>query len=309
MSNNLLFLVCALIWGTTWIAITYQHGDMSLVYSVGLRFLIATFLLACWCYIKRLAMDFSGSQHLRMMIAGLCLYALDYSFLYFAQQYIVSALLAVLSVSVVYFNVALRRILFSKAVRWEVVLGAFISAMGLWLLFGKDLSAIDRHEFMSIGLLFATLSFFFAALANVLAENIMESGVPVIQFNFFAMSYSLVFTFGYATVSGEPFVLPRNAEYWGSLIYLSIFGTVIAFGAYMKLVNNIGADKAANVILVYPVVALLISTLFEGYLWTVSGFIGIAVVLTGNAIAMDKFTLKGILGVHHYLRQRIKKGI
>ena len=307
MSNNMLFLVCTLIWGTTWIAITFMHSEMSLVYSVGFRFLIAAVLLGCWCVVKRLNMRFSGSQHLRMILAGLFLYTLDYGLLYQAQQYIVSALLAVMSVSVVYFNVVLRKVMYNKPIRLEVVLGAFVSLMGLALLFGPEVAGMEADDLLQLGLLLATLSFFFAALANVMSENIMESGVPVIQFNFYAMSYSLLFTLGFAAATEEPLIFPQHPEYWVALLYLAVFGTVLAFGAYMKLVINIGADKAANVILLYPVVALIVSTLFEGYQWTLAAFSGVIVVLTGNAIAMDKLTLTGLSRARNCALQQIKR--
>ena len=109
--------------------------------------------------------------------------------------------------------------------------------------------------------------------------------------NFWAMSYGLVFLYSYAFINGESFVIPTQKEYYLSLLYLSLFGSVLAFGAYMQLLRQIGSDKAAYVVLVYPIVALILSTLFEGYQWHAFAFVGVIIVLLGNAVAMEKIPL------------------
>lgn len=291
MSNGVLFMVCALIWGTTWYAITFQYGQISPMYSVGMRFALAATLLGAWCLYHKLSLRLPAKTHLTMMGVGCSLYTLDYVFLYFGQQYIVSGVLAVLSASVVYFTVFLRTLVLRKPLRIEVLIGASISVVGLYWLFAPEMTDVAVGDGLKLGLLLAAISFFFAAVGNVLSETGLDENTPVVQFNFFAMSYSLIFTFGYAIISGQPFSLPDNSAYWISLLYLSLFGSVFAFGAYMKLVKNMGADKSSNVILVYPVVALCISTLFEDYQWSVLALAGIFLIMLGNSIAMGKLKL------------------
>lgn len=294
MSNGLLFTLCALIWGTTWIAITFQHGDMSPMYSVGIRFALAAAMLGGWCLFRKLSLKLPLRTHFTMLGVGCSLYTLDYVFLYFSQQYIVSGILAVLSASVVYFTVLLRTLVMRKPLRMEVLLGASISAAGLYLLFAPELADLELGAGVKTGLLLACVSFFFAAVGNVLSETGLDESTPVVQFNFFAMSYSLLFTFGFAAISDQPFALPETSSYWLSLLYLALFGSVFAFGAYMKLVKNMGADKSSNVILVYPLVALLVSTLFEDYRWTLAGILGVICIMLGNSIAMDKLQLRHV---------------
>lgn len=292
MPNGVLFTLCALIWGTTWIAITYQHGDISPMYSVGFRFALAAALLGLWCWYHKLSLKLPLKTHFVMLGVGCCLYTLDYVFLYFSQQYIVSGILAVLSASVVYFTVMLRTLVLRKPLRGEVLLGATISGAGLYFLFAPEMADIEVGEGLKNGLMLAAVSFFFAAVGNVLSETGLDEDTPVVQFNFFAMSYSLIFTFGYAIISGKPFAIPQEVTWWLSLLYLSLFGSVFAFGAYMKLVKNMGSDKSSNVILVYPLVALVISTLFEDYQWTLIGLIGVFCIMLGNGIAMGKLRLE-----------------
>ena len=226
--------------------------------------------------------------HKWFFLAGILLYTLDYSFLYAAQAHMISALLAVLSSSVIYFNVVLRRLIMGVPMRLEVVLGATIGLIGIVLIFLPEFEAFSLQQGIIIGLLFATASFLSAALGNVVSEKILQGPVRVMQMNFWCMSYGVVITSCIAFLSGASVSLPSNTSYYVSLLYLSVFGSVIAFGAYMRLLKQIGSDKSAYVVLVYPIVALAISTVFEGYQWTYLAVIGVFIVLIGNAIAMGK---------------------
>lgn len=226
--------------------------------------------------------------HIKMAGVGLCLYTLDYNLLYQSQQYIVSAIIAVMSSCMVYINVVLRRVLLKKPIRLEVMTGATLGMLGIGLIFLPEFAKVQTDSLLLVGIGFAFGSFFFAALGNVISEKILDHGTPVVQMNFWAMSYGVVFISLSVLISGVDFVLPRNPNYYYSLAYLSIFGSVLAFGAYMKLVRQMGSDKSAYVVLVYPIVALILSTLFEGYIWHISAFFGVAFVLLGNGVAMGK---------------------
>ncbi len=294
-SNAFLFIICALVWGSTWIALTYQVHEMHIMLSIALRFAIAAIIIGIWCVLKGVTLRLSWQQHKWIFLAGLFIYVLDYSFLYAAQQHMLSALLAVLSSSVVYFNVILRRILLGIPMRIEVVLGATIGMIGIVLIFLPEFEAFSIQEGIVVGLLFAVASFLSSAFGNVVSEKILKSSTRVLQMNFWAMTYGVVVTFCVAMASGASFALPTATSYYVSLVYLSVFGSVIAFGAYMRLLKQIGSDKAAYVVLVYPIVALLISTVFEGYQWSFVAIMGVLIVLVGNVIAMGKAnTLLGI---------------
>jgi len=291
MSNTQLFISCTLIWGSTWMAITFQLGDVAPALSVAYRFTMASIVLGFYCWFKKLSFCMPLHIHLKMAAVGLSLYTLDYSFLYESQKYIVSAVVALMSSCIIYINVVLRRIFLKKAIRLEVVLGATFGVVGMALIFIPEFAKVNNDDLLSLGILLACISFFCASVGNVVSEKILDQGTPVIQMNFWAMSYALVFLYGYAFISGVEFVLPNRADYWLSLTYLSLFGSVLAFGAFMKLVQQIGSDKAAYVVLMYPLVALFLSTLFEGYVWHIQALVGVVVVLLGNAIAMGKVPL------------------
>ncbi len=291
MSNPLLFVATCLIWGSTWIAINYQINVIDPAVSVAFRFTIAACILGAWCWLRKLPMRLPWQTHKKLILVGVLFYTLDYSFLYAAQQHIISALLALLSSSIIYINVVLRRLLLGKPMRLEVVVGATFGLSGIFMIFIPEFEAMSVNQGLMIGLLFAAASFLSAGVGNVVSEKILDAGTPVIQMNFYAMTYSLSFTFGFALLSGADFTLPSTPSYYYALLYLAMFGSVLAFGAYMKLLQQIGSDKAAYVVLVYPIVALAISTLFEGYEWTILSAIGVVIVLFGNAVAMGKVAM------------------
>ncbi|WP_202262972.1 MULTISPECIES: DMT family transporter [unclassified Alteromonas] len=288
MNNATLFSLCCLIWGSTWIAITYQIGHTSETFAIALRYLLASACLGAYCLIKRLPLALPVHVHIKMAAVGVFLYSLNYTLLYLAQAHIISALLALMSSCIIYINVVLRRWWLKEPIRKEVVVGATFGLGGIICLFVPEFSKVSMDAALATGLGIAFVSFLCASIGNVISERILTAGTPVIQMNFYAMSYAMILLFITSLLLPGTLVIPSSTSFYLSLVYLALFGSVFAFGAYMKLLKQMGADKAAYVVLVYPMVALLISTFFEGYQWTMLSVVGVVIVLMGNAIAMGK---------------------
>ncbi|MCC2616984.1 DMT family transporter [Aestuariibacter halophilus] len=288
MSNPLLFMICVCIWGSTWITIPYQLGTVDPVLSVAYRFALAAVMLGLFCRWQRISLRLPVHIHVKMAAVGLALYTLDYTLLYHAQQYVISALVALMSSLIIYFNVFLRRLLLGKPIRIPVLVGATLGLAGMVCIFYPEFAHVQQDSLLWLGISLALASFLCAAVGNVISERILDHGTPVVAMNFWAMSYGLVWLSSYAAISGARLTLPADPHYYWSLLYLSLFGSVLAFGAYMRLLQQMGSDKAAYVVLLYPLVALALSTLFEGYQWHISGLLGVMLVLLGNAIAMEK---------------------
>ena len=288
MSNGVLFAICTLIWGSTWISITYQIGHTAETLAVAWRYTLAALCLGLFCTVRGLPFKLPLHIHIKMAGVGFFLYCLNYTLLYMAQAHIISALLALMSSSIIYFNVVLRRWWLKQPIRLEVVVGATFGLAGIICLFVPEFSKVSMDAALAAGLSIAFVSFFSASIGNVISERILTSGTPVIQMNFYAMSYAMMMLYVTAWHTNDTLVIPTAPEFYISLLYLAIFGSVLAFGSYMKLLKQIGADKAAYVVLVYPIVALVISTFFEGYTWSWLSVLGVAVILVGNAIAMGK---------------------
>lgn len=293
MPNAFYFVLCTLIWGTTWFAINFQLDVINPTYSVGIRFFIAAICLGVIALVKGYPLKFSWRIHRAFLAGGLFLYALDYTFLYAAQQHIVSALLALMSSSVVYFNVILRRVLLGKPIRFDVVVGATSGFVGIAAIFIPELKGMEQQGYVMLGIVFALGSFTSASVGNIVSEKILET-VPVVSFNFYTMLYGSGLIGLGLLVTQTPLVLPTAPSFYIALCYLAVFGSVIAFGCYMKLVQQMGSDRAAYVVLIYPVVALIVSTIFEGYQWSMLSAVGVLLILLGNACAMGKLPLQRI---------------
>jgi drug/metabolite transporter (DMT)-like permease len=156
------------------------------------------------------------------------------------------------------------------------------------LVFWPQLISFSLSDQGALGLLLSVVSTFMASLGNIISARHQQNNLPVIQTNAFGMAYGAGIIGVIALVSGKTFSFEMSLSYVGSLFYLSLFGTVIAFGCYLKLIGKIGADRAAYATMLFPIVALGISTVFEGYQWAPHNLIGMTVVLIGNWLVLNK---------------------
>ena len=117
-------------------------------------------------------------------------------------------------------------------------------------------------------------------------NNLFLYTLTVLICNAYGMIYGAIAMYLAAFLGGVPITVDWNPVYLCSLVYLAVFGSIIAFWAYITLIGRIGADRAGYSNLVYPLVALLISTLVEGYQWSLGALLGVALVVFGNWLVM-----------------------
>ncbi len=288
MQNLILYTVTVLIWGSTWLAITLQLGEVDPVLSVAYRFTLASLVLLGYCWLRRVSLRFTLRQHLFIALQGVLLFSINYLLVYLAELRMTSGLVAVIFSTLVFMNVLTGALFIGTPVRLKVLLGASIGLVGISLVFLPELSSFNLQDTGFIGLLLALGGTLSASLGNIVAARNQRSGLPVMQTNAFGMGYGALLMFIVALLGGVTFGFEASTAYIASLLYLSIFGSVIAFGAYLTLLGRIGADRAGYVSLLFPLVALGLSTLFEGYLWSASALLGVLLVLTGNFITMTR---------------------
>ena len=293
MSANIFFLYgsTVLIWGTTWLAITFQLGSVDPMVSVLYRFIAAALILMLYCKLSALKMRFHLKDHLFMVLQGLVLFSVNYWIIYLASVYLTSGLVAVIFSSIVFMNMINGRLLLGSQIRSNVLAGGGIGILGIGLVFWPQISSFDLSDDTAAGVLFAVCSTFMASLGNIISARHQKYNLPVIQTNAFGMVYGAAIMGILAVVSGRRFSFDMSFPYIGSLIYLSVFGTIIAFGCYLKLIGKIGADRAAYASMLFPVVALGISTVYEGYQWSAHNLTGIVLVLIGNRLVINKRAL------------------
>jgi len=289
MNNISLFLVSALIWGSTWLMITFQLGEVEPLVSVVYRFFLASLIVFVFCFLKKKSFQFSAADHRLILIQGLLLFGFNYWMTYLGITKINSALAAILSTSIVYFNVVFSRIFLRDPIRSEVLVGATVGVVGIFLIFMPEIKFGDDQHSTWVGIGLVLLGSVFASLGNIVSAKTQRRKIPVLQANAFGMGYASLLLALVALLNGYAFTFEMTFEYVGSLIYLALFGSVLAFGAFLTLLGRIGPDKAGYVTLVYPVVAMILSTFFEDYHWTTEGLFGLLAILVGNFIAMGKY--------------------
>jgi len=284
-----------MIWGSTWLVITFQLGEVHPLLSVAYRFAIAASILLIYCYWRGLFKPLPAKAHLLLTFQGICLFGLNYWAVYQGEHYITSALAAVISTVIIYFNILFGWLLLGKTISKEVVFGSIAGIAGVVLLFLPELSKSEFSHYAWLGILLVLGGSILASLGNITSAHTQTLNISVTHANALSMTYATIFLFFMVFVLDIPINFDSSFGYVSSLLYLAVFGSVIAFWAYLTLVGNIGADKAGYAVLVYPAISLILSSIYEDYQWQWQSFVGLALIVAGNLIAMNKWKHVGTM--------------
>jgi drug/metabolite transporter (DMT)-like permease len=293
MQGAIYYLLTVLIWGSTWFAIRFQLGAVDESVSLVYRFGLASLLLLVWCIFRRVSLRFSVTEHLAMGAQGACLFSTNYLLFYWCTGLITSGLVAIIFSTVIVMNIVNGAIFLKRKVQPIVLMGALVGLAGITLVFWDEIastraeSASASHD-VFIGLGIGLIATFMASMGNILSARNQSHGLPVLQTNAFGMAYGALLMAVYALVTQSPFTVDLSVPYIASLLYLSLFGSIIAFGAYLTLVGRIGADRAAYATVLFPLVALVISSVFEDFDWTPLALLGVLLVLAGNVLVVGR---------------------
>ncbi len=288
MKNSILYITTIMIWGSTFLAIKYQLGSVDPMVSVVYRFGLAAFLLLAFCRVRGLKLKFSLKEHVFMALLGALLFSVNYWLVYTSELYLTSGLTAIIFSSIVFMNIANGAIFLGAALEKKVILGAVLGVLGIILIFMPEIQCFDFSDKGLLGLVVGISAALLASLGNITSARNTKNNIPIIQANAYGMAYGAILLAGIAFFAGKDFTFTMSASYIGSLFYLAVFGSIIAFGAYLTLIGSIGADKAAYTIMVVPVIALVLSSFFESYTWSLSALTGLVFVLSGNYLALKK---------------------
>ncbi|MPZ09094.1 MAG: EamA family transporter [Kiloniellaceae bacterium] len=284
--NGGLYGLTVLIWGTTWIAMKHQVGIVAPELSVGYRFAIAAALVFVWALLARQRLRFAWRQHLLLAAMGLCMFSFNFYFFYCAAAYLTSGLLAVVFSLTVVLNIVNGRILLGRRASPRTLVAAALGLAGIVALFWPEVHRFDLADSGTLGLLLSLLGTLCFSLGNIASARAQALGLPVLSCNAWGMAYGAVAMFALSLIGGAPFIFDPALPYVTSLLYLAVCGSVMAFGAYLTLLGRIGADRAAYATVLFPLVALAISTVVEDYAWTPMALTGVALVLAGNLLVL-----------------------
>lgn len=284
----LLYIIVVAIWGTSWYGIEQQIGVVAPQVSLAYRFVLAAAILILFCLATRRRLRYSAPAYGLMATQGLLLFCGNYILFYFASMHLVSGLLAVCFSTVSLMNIFNLALLFRQKVDRRALFAALVGLIGLACVFAPELTDSGFGAEPVLGLGLSLLATYLASLGNMVSVRLKKLSVPVIESNTIGMTFGALFCIAFALLAGAPFIYDYRPEYTVSLIGLALFATVIGFGCYLSLVQRIGADRAGYSAVMFPIVALSLSTWLEGYQWSPLAGFGVLLVIVGNLLVLTR---------------------
>ena len=288
MSNLLLFIITLFCWSPTWYVIKFQLGYVDPLMSVFYRFIIASVLMFIYLLIKKKNLKFSLNYHLWFLFFGICLYSLNYVFFYLSNTYLISAFPAIVFSTVVIMNILGETFYFKKKPSIKTLIGAIIGMIGIIIIFNDEIFNFSLANNTHVGLFLALLGTFSASTGNMIHQRNLNNNFPLIETIAYAMFYGSVITLLITQIKGTEFLFEYTFSYIISLAYLSIIGSIFAFIFYLKLLEKVGAGRAGYVGVTMPVLALLISTIFENLEWQIDLIIGLPILIIGAVLVINQ---------------------
>ncbi|MDY0362679.1 MAG: EamA family transporter [Desulforegulaceae bacterium] len=288
MKNIFFYVMTVLIWGSTWIAIKFQIDSTDPMVSIAHRFILASAILIFWCKLFKLNLKFNKSEYLFIALQGAVLFGINYVFIYTSELYLASGLTAVLFSTILIMNVIIGYFFLGTPIDKKIIIGAFLGMAGIVLVFRPEISSFSADKNGIFGIIMALTGTFLGSIGNILSARNQTNNLPVIQTNALGMGFGGILMLVFSVVLKKDISLVLTPSYLGALSYLAVFGSIAGFGFYLSLVGSIGPGRAAYSTLVFPLVALFISTIFEGYVWTFSSILGMLLILFGNLIIIKR---------------------
>jgi drug/metabolite transporter (DMT)-like permease len=289
MSSPLLFAIASLIWGSTFWAITLQLGEVAPAVSVAYRFGLASAVLFSFCLVRGDRLRLPWRTQRWVLLQGFFTFALSYVCTYSSEQYLVSALVAVLFALMVFWTPICSRIAFGTPIGWRTWAAGMVAMGGVTLLFYPSIASAWRdittggsgHFLLGLGLaLTATIA---SSAGNVMVMKVREQSSNLMLTMAWSMLWGTLLVSAWAWLTGQQFSLPSAPRYWMGLLYLSIFGSVIAFFSYFTLISRIGPQKAVYIGVITPVISVLLSVQLEHYRPGPSEWLGMILCLSSVA--------------------------
>jgi drug/metabolite transporter (DMT)-like permease len=288
VSNTLLYVITVLIWGSTWFAIEFQLGTVAPEVSIVYRYAGASLLLFLWAGIRGLNLRFALKDHVWFVLLGVLLFGLNYVLAYRAQIHITSALTAIAFSTLVWMTILNARLFFGIRAGRRVLFGALLGVAGILTLFVPQIGELALTDSVLYGSMLAILGALVASFGNMASQAAQRRKLPIIQSNAWGMFYGMLVSASIAAAQQQTFNFDWSPGYVASLAYLTLFGSIFAFGAYLTLLGRIGAHRAGYSMVLFPVVALILSMLFEGLRLDATLIIGTVLVLAGNVLVLKK---------------------
>ncbi len=280
--------IVVLIWGSTWFVITFQLGPVAEELSVGYRFGLASACLFAYAAATGQSLRIRLDFYAIVVLMGVLMFSISYVMVYIGSRYITTGLVAVLYSLIILFNGILERLIYGTPIDGRLVAAAMTGLFGTALVFWPEVSSLTLQDRAVLGIAWTVFSVFIAALGNMAAITNTRRALPIVTVNAHAMAWGALSSFVIAAFFGREWRFSMTPDYVLSLIYLALFGSCIAFGCFLALIKRIGSARASYASVLFPIVALAISTVFEDYRWSLPAAVGVAFILSGNWLALSR---------------------
>lgn len=276
--------VCAIIWGTTWYAITWQLGMVDPVASLTWRFGTAAAIILIGCALTKRSLKLTRAQHLAALGQGAFVFAVSYTFTYAAEAHVTSAIVAVVFASLAFLNLVLFRVVVGQKASREAWIGATLGIIGVTVLSGGAAldAGFDARALTGIGL--ALLAVLSSTVGNYYSWKGQQLGTAILPQTGWAMAYGTLMLVIHGVVTGARFTIDLSPGYLISLAHLSILGSVVAFLVYFAVARARGYALASYISALTPPIAMLVSVLFEDARFGWSALVGLLLVLAGQGL-------------------------
>lgn len=281
------FVLVTLIWGSTWLVIKDQIGTVPAAWSVTWRFALAGLCMFAFAALRRQPLRLSAEGFRLAALMGLFQFCANFQFVYQAEHRITSGLVAVLFALLLVPNALFARLFLGARVSGRFVLGSAIALGGIALLVVHEYRAAPQGDAALLGFALTGCAILCASLANVIQAGPLAQRQPLLTLLAWAMVFGTLYDASYAWVTVGPPVLDTSPRFLAGVAYLGIVGSVLTFPIYFALIRDWGPGKAAYNGVAVPVVAMALSTLFEGYRWTALAAGGAVLAVIGLLIALS----------------------
>ena len=292
MRNLVLFISTLICWSPTWYLIKFQFGVVDPLISIFYRFFIASIIVFIFLILSKKKMSFNLHQHLSFSLLGVTLFSLNYIFFYLANTYLISGIVTIAFSTILIMNILGERIYFKIKSSKETLFAAGFGIVGILIIFGNELLNFKLEDKTHIGIILSFIATFWASTGNLVHQKNSKDKIPFIQSIAYGMLYGSLFTLIIAKFRGAEIIFDNSISYILSFLYLSIIGSVVAFYLYLKLLENIGSARAGYIGVIMPIIALIISTIFEGLQWTNNLIYGLPVLIVGCVLILNQKSKK-----------------
>lgn len=280
------FFLVALIWGSTWLVIKDQIGSVPPSWSVTWRFIAAAIGMAAVAMFRRESLRVSDTTLKVAALLGLLQFVMNFQFVYRAEHHLTSGIVAVVFGLLVVPNSLMAWIFLKQPVTRAFLGGSVVAGAGIVLLLLHEYRMAPPEGQVLVGIALTTAALFSASSANVLQASRMARGIPMIPMLAWALLFGAILDAAFAWIVEGPPQFDFRPGYIFGVLYLGIIGSVLTFPLYFRLLQRLGAGRGAYNGVLVPVVAMLLSTAFEGYRWSVLALSGSALAMLGLVLAL-----------------------